>query len=174
MNDKKLNNLFSIEDYSDKKFFKKSTPTKRTEVAKDILESVETTGKNVNERPKSKEEVVFKKFNNIYSINDFTEKDIIKSNKPTKRTEVANDILQEKKKEESKKGGLTAGQKKLPKALQDAILKKQGKKVDDDCDCKKSKKDEEKKEDEPKKGLTPGQKKLPEALQKAILKRQNK
>lgn len=61
--------------------------------------------------------------------------------------------------------GLTAKQKKLPKALQDAILKKKGKKADDKKDDKK---------EEPKKGLTAAQKKLPKALQDAILKKQKK
>jgi hypothetical protein len=84
---------------------------------------------------------------------------------------------------ESKKEGkgLTAGQKKLPKALQDAILKKQGLKPekDDDADKddkekkgKKEEKDDDK--DDKKVGLTAGQKKLPKALQDAILKKQNK
>jgi hypothetical protein len=59
--------------------------------------------------------------------------------------------------------GLTKKQKKLPKALQDAILKKKGKKED-------NKKEYNKKEDN--KGLTAAQKKLPKALQDAILKKQ--
>jgi hypothetical protein len=66
--------------------------------------------------------------------------------------------------------GLTAKQKKLPKALQDAILKKKGKKVEDKEENKKDKKEDKK--EEPKKGLTAGQKKLPKALQDAILKKQ--
>jgi hypothetical protein len=64
--------------------------------------------------------------------------------------------------------GLTAKQKKLPKALQDAILKKKGKKADDKEDKKSDKKEE------PKKGLTAAQKKLPKPLQDAILKKQKK
>ena len=73
--------------------------------------------------------------------------------------------------------GLTAKQKKLPKALQDAILKKKGKKSDDKeedkDDKKKDKKDEkEDKDEKSKKGLTAAQKKLPKALQDAILKKQ--
>jgi hypothetical protein len=78
--------------------------------------------------------------------------------------------------------GLTAKQKKLPKALQDAILKKQGKKPkkddedeDEKEDKKKSKKeDKEEEDDKSKKGLTAAQKKLPKALQDAILKKQKK
>jgi hypothetical protein len=67
--------------------------------------------------------------------------------------------------------GLTAKQKKLPKALQDAILKKKGKKVEDKKEEDKKDKKEDKKE-ESKKGLTAAQKKLPKALQDAILKKQ--
>ena len=62
--------------------------------------------------------------------------------------------------------GLTDKQKKLPKALQDAILKKKEK-----GSSKKDKKSN-KKEDNSKKGLTDKQKKLPKALQDAILKNQ--
>jgi len=73
--------------------------------------------------------------------------------------------------------GLTAKQKKLPKALQDSILKKKGKKSEDKeedkDDKKKDKKDEKEDKDEKgKKGLTAAQKKLPKALQDAILKKQ--
>ena len=60
--------------------------------------------------------------------------------------------------------GLSAKQKKLPKALQDAILKKQGNKVD--------KKVEKEDKEEPRNGLTAKQKKLPKALQDAIIKKQ--
>jgi hypothetical protein len=89
----------------------------------------------------------------------------------------------EKKKSDD---GLTAGQKKLPKALQDAILKKKGKtpkKDDDDKEEKEEKgkkgekgeKDDDKDDKDDKKvGLTAGQKKLPQALQDAILKKQKK
>jgi len=72
---------------------------------------------------------------------------------------------------------LTEKQKKLPPALQKAILKKQGKKPKNNEDGKeedsKDEKEEEK-EDNSKKGLTEKQKKLPPALQKAILKKQSK
>jgi hypothetical protein len=82
--------------------------------------------------------------------------------------------------EEESEAALTSKQKKLPPALQKAILKKQGKKSDkdeEDKDEKEDDKDEEKnkdKDDTPTKGLTNKQKKLPPALQKAILKRQGK
>ena len=76
---------------------------------------------------------------------------------------------------------LTAKQKKLPQALQDAILKKQGEtpkkdeKVDDKgCKCKKGDcKCDDKKEDEKPNGLSAKQKKLPQGLQDAIIKKQN-
>ena len=74
--------------------------------------------------------------------------------------------------------GLTAKQKKLPKALQDAILKKQGKKSDKDnksqSDKEKDKKKSDDKKSDSKKGLTAKQKKLPKALQDAILKKHDK
>lgn len=84
------------------------------------------------------------------------------------------DSLLEKKKakkdkeEKEEKTGLTAGQKKLPKAMQDAILKKQGKKP------KASDKGDDKEEKKEFKGLTAKQKKLPPALQAGILKRMKK
>ena len=78
-------------------------------------------------------------------------------------------FFEAKKEEESV---LTPGQKKLPKALQDAIIKKAGKtpKKEEEKESKgKSKKEDSK---EKGKGLTAGQKKLPKALQDAILKKQ--
>jgi hypothetical protein len=80
------------------------------------------------------------------------------------------------KDEEEKEEELTDGQKKLPKALQDAIMKKKGKKKDkneDDHDHDDEDEDEDEDENEDK-GLTSGQKKLPKALQDAILKKQGK
>jgi hypothetical protein len=82
--------------------------------------------------------------------------------------------------EKKKSGdGLTAKQKKLPKFIQDNILKKKekesGKKDDDKEDKeKKGKKDDKDDDDDKKVGLTAGQKKLPEPLQKAILAKQKK
>ena len=82
--------------------------------------------------------------------------------------------------EEEKEKGLTDGQKKLPKSLQDAILKKKGKKKDKDEDKDDhdhddhddhDNEDEDEDEDE---GLTSGQKKLPKALQNAIMKKKGK
>lgn len=75
---------------------------------------------------------------------------------------------------------LTKKQMKLPKALRDAIEKKQGKKVEKEEkeeNCKKCKDEKTQKEKDEKidnKGLTTKQKKLPLALQKAILKKKNK
>ena len=162
---KELHNLISLDAFGEKALPKKNIKaTKRTEVAKDVLEGKEYTGKDVfDEKPKSKEEVVYKKLNNLCCLDEFTEKEVLKDNKPTKRTGVAKDVLHEKKEEEKEctckkctcdddddeekeekpkkggkdkdddddekeeKSGLSAAQKKLPKALQDAILKKQKK-----------------------------------------------
>lgn len=159
MSKDKLNNLLSIEDYSDKKFFKGTKTTKRTEVAKDILENVDITGKIVDDKPESKHDAVVNKLHNICSIDEFTEKEFLKDNKPTKRTEVAKDVLLEKRK----------SKKHYDDEDDD----------DDECDCKKNKfkknkKDEEDEEEKPKKGLTAAQKKLPKGLQDAILKKQGK
>lgn len=158
MSKEKLNNLLGIEEYSDKKFFKGAKSTKRTEVAKDILESADVTGKISNEKPKETHDVVYKKLHNICSIDEFTEKDVLKDSKPTKRTDVAKDVLQEKVK----------SKKRFDEDEEE----------DDECDCKKYKgkkgKDEEDEDVKPKKGLTKAQRKLPEALQKSILKKQGK
>jgi len=88
------------------------------------------------------------------------------------KAESKKDEGKDEDKEKSSKG-LTAAQKKLPKALQDAILAKQGKggskgKDEDEAE----KKDEE--NEESSKGLTAAQKKLPKALQDAILAKQGK
>lgn len=109
------------------------------------------------------------KLNNLLDFKEYSE--LKKFNKPTKRTEIGGDVVNEKKKakgcdECSDKAGLTAKQKKLPEALQKSILKKQGKAKP------KADKEEEKEEKTEKKGLTAKQKKLPEALQKSILKKQ--
>jgi len=137
--EKKLNNLLGMKQFSEKDFFKNTKATKRTDVAKDILEGKEYTGKDVfGEKPKSKDEIKLNSLNNLISLDEYTEKETMKDAKATKRTSVAKDILQEKakakkksepKKEEKevKKSGLSAAQKKLPPALQAAILKRQKK-----------------------------------------------
>tara|TARA_Y100001937_G_scaffold109591_1_gene154416 strand:+ start:37881 stop:39395 length:1515 start_codon:yes stop_codon:yes gene_type:complete len=81
--------------------------------------------------------------------------------------------------DEESEAALTEKQKKLPPALQKAILKKQGKspkKEDEENEGDKKKEENKKdsKDDKPTKGLTEKQKKLPVALQKAILKKQGK
>ena len=80
--------------------------------------------------------------------------------------------------EEETEAALTEKQKKLPPALQKAILKKQGKKPKDEDSDKEEDKEGSEEDDEdkkkPAKGLTEKQKKLPPALQKAILKKQGK
>jgi len=67
--------------------------------------------------------------------------------------------------------GLTAKQKKLPKPLRDALIRKKGKspKKDDEDNSKKDDKKDKKEEVKGSKGLTAKQKKLPPGLQKAIL-----
>ena len=134
--DKKLNNLLGMKDFSEKDLVQSRRATKRTDVAKDILN--EETGKVVfSEKPKTKDEVKTKELNNLISLDQFSEDEVIKNIKKTKRTDVAKDVLQEKKKEckckdececeekEEKPKGLTAKQKKLPEAMQKAILKRQ-------------------------------------------------
>ena len=143
MKDNKLNNLLDMKSFSEKEVFKASKQTKRTEVGKDVL--LENTGKDIfKEKAKSKEEHAFNKLNNLVCLDDFSADKYTKKSKPSKRTEVGKDILQEKKSEKKSK--------------------------DDDCDddC-----DDDDEEEKPK-GLTAKQKKLPKALQQAILKRQNK
>jgi hypothetical protein len=137
--DKKLNNLLGMKDFSGAELEQKRKSTKRTDVAKDILQ--ENTGKDVfTEKPKTKEEVAKKGLNNLISLDQFSEGEVLKDAKKTKRTDVAKDILQEKKKAKEEKcddkcddkkepkKGLTPGQKKMPKFIQDKILKKGSKK----------------------------------------------
>ena len=158
--DKKLNNLLGMKDFSENDFTKKTKTTKRTDVAKDILQ--ENTGKDAfTEKPKTKEEIVKKGLNNLISLDENTEKEVMTDAKKTKRTDVAKDVLQEKMK---------------------------AKKEDDDCDyddcgkdCKchdkkgkKAEKEDDDEDDKGKSGLSAKQKKLPIGLQNAILKRQGK
>ena len=156
MKDAKLNNLLGIEQYSESDFTKKAKTTKRTEVAKDVLqENAYVVGKNVlGERLPNKEDHIKagKGLNNLISLSDFTKAVPSTSSKSTKRTSVAKDVLLEKK------------GKKDEECDDDDYKMKKGKKGKKDEEC----------EDEPKKGLTAKQKKLPEAFQKAILKKQNK
>ena len=172
MKDNKLNNLLSIDDFTEKEIFKNAKVTKRTEVAKDIFESKEESGgKEITEKPKSKEEHVFGKLNNLCDLDNFTDKEFFKSSGPTKRTDVGKDILKEFK------------NIKADDDDDDDKYEKKGKVVkklkDDDKDgkdkkgaIKKFSKDDDEKEE--KTGLSAAQKKLPTALQQAILKRQGK
>jgi uncharacterized membrane protein len=92
--DKKLNNLLGMKDFSETELEQKRKATKRTDVAKDILQ--ENTGKNVfTEKPKTKEEVAKKGLNNLISLDQFSEGEVLKDAKKTKRTDVAKDVLRE-------------------------------------------------------------------------------
>ncbi len=129
--DMKLNNLLGIEEYSENDFNKKSKTTKRTEVAKDIFEKAEVTGKDVfsEDKLKNKQEIVNKKLNNLYSLDEYTEKDTLKvANKLHEKKGHADGCSCGKEDKKEPKVGLTAKQKKLPEALQKAILKRQNKK----------------------------------------------
>ena len=142
MKDAKLNNLLGMEQFSEKEFLnKKAKTTKRTDVAKDVLqEHAYVVGKDVlGGSLKNKEVHAAKGLHNLICLDDFTKSVPSTSSKSTKRTDVAKDVLLEKKKakakaekedcekEEGGKKGLTAKQKKLPEAFQKAILKRQGK-----------------------------------------------
>jgi hypothetical protein len=91
-----------------------------------------------------------------FSLNNLSEK-----KKATMKAEP------KKKEEKPEVKGLSAKQKKLPPAMQAAILKKMGKSAPKKADDKDDKK-------EKRIGLTAGQRKLPEAMQKAILAKQKK
>mgnify|MGYP005875871547 CR=1 FL=1 len=149
MAEKKLNNLLGIDNFkSVEKLNKKPKVTKRTNVAKDVLqENAYVTGKKeLSEKPKTKETYVSKKLNNLINLEDFTKSVPNTSAKPTKRTSVAKDIIQEKKSKDN-----------------------------EECEEEeKEEKDKKKSEEEPKKGLSAAQKKLPKSLQNAILKKQKK
>jgi hypothetical protein len=138
----KYHNLISLDDFTKEVPTTSSKATKRTEVAKDVLK--ESTGKEVfNEKPKTKNDTVLKNCHNLLNFDDFSKSEPNMNSKATKRTDVAKDVLLEKKKaakakeceddkkkekcDDEPKKGLSAAQKKLPEALQKAILKRQGK-----------------------------------------------
>jgi len=141
--DTKLNNLLGMEQFSEKDFVKKAKQTKRTDVAKDVLqENAYVVGKDVlGDKLKNKEVHAAKGLNNLICLDDFTKEVPKTSTKTTKRTDVAKDVILEKKKAKAKedcekdckedkkegKKGLSPSQKKLPEALQKSILKRQGK-----------------------------------------------
>lgn len=181
MKDAKLNNLLSIETFTENKFAKPAKSTKRTDVAKDVLqenayvvgkevfkgnpkvemptgkgETVKATGKDVlGDHLKNKETHAAKGLNNLISLDDFTKSMPTTKDSPTKRTGTAKDVLQEKVKT-----------KKVTDDDDD----------DDDYVAKGKGKDKVKKMKDlnDDKGLTAAQKKLPEGLRKSLLKRQGK
>ena len=155
--DTKLNNLLGMEQFSENDFVKKAKPTKRTDVAKDVLqENAYVVGKDVlSDKLKSKEVHVTKGLNNLICLDDFTKEVPKTSTKSTKRTDVAKDVLLEKRK----------GRKDCDDDEDDYCATKEK------IRSKKGKDDDDKSE---RKGLTAAQKKLPEALQKSILRRQGK
>jgi hypothetical protein len=146
--DKKLNNLLGIDTFSLEKMNKPAKSTKRTDVAKDVLESV----KDKEEVKETKEVVISGKYNNLISLDDFCAKDLPKNDKKhSKRTETGKDIINEKKIkiEEDEDGDVVVKGKKD---------KSKGKKCnvyDDSC-------------------LTPKQRKLPEAFKKNLIDKMKK
>lgn len=96
--EKKLNNLLGMEEMSAEKVLgKKNKTTKRTEVAKDVLqENAYVIGKDVlGGKLPNKEVHAAKGLNNLISLEDFTKSVPVTSTKPTKRTEVAKDVIKE-------------------------------------------------------------------------------
>ena len=134
MKDAKLNNLLGIETFSMDKVNKKAKVTKRTEVAKDVLqENAYVLGKDVlKEKLPNKEDHIKtgKGLNNLISLSDFTKAVPATKDHVTKRTSTGKDVLLEKKKakedkpcdceketkkdKKSDKDCVTAKQKKLP------------------------------------------------------------
>jgi hypothetical protein len=134
------------------------------------------------------------KLNNLLGMEDYSEKELLKKAKATKRTEVAKDVLMENTGKdviatEKMKGkeiivskelnnlinlddftksvpATDAKKTKRTEVAKDILEKKKAACCEDD--------DEEEEKEEKPKGLTAAQKKLPEGLQKAILKRQKK
>jgi len=98
MKDSKLNNLLGMENYSEQEMNKKAKPTKRTEVAKDVLqENAYVLGKDVlGGKLPNKEDHTSKGLNNLISLDDFTKAVPSTNSKSTKRTETGKDVLQEK------------------------------------------------------------------------------
>jgi hypothetical protein len=129
-NDKKLNNLLDMKDFSEKDVVKKAKTTKRTDVAKDVLqENAYVIGKDVlGDKLKNKEFHAAKGLNNLISLSDYSdkvEKDA-SAKKHSKRTETGKDIINEKKS--------SAKQKAARSKFMDMINKKKSKKEDKSCD----------------------------------------
>ena len=98
--DKKLNNLIGIEEFSCEKICKKPKTTKRTDVAKDILEAnneyPKDWGKDITEKPKTKDTIANGKLHNLISLDDFGSKTLPNNDqKHSKRTETGKDIINE-------------------------------------------------------------------------------
>ena len=170
---KELNNLISLDAFGEKALpDKKIKATKRTAVAKDVLEKSEYTGKDVfTEKPKSTEDVVYKKLHNLCCLDEFTEKEVLKDSKPTKRTDVAKDVLREKKEEEKE---CTCKKCTCDEDDDDEKPKKGKKGEKEDEKPKKGKKgdkDNDDDADDDEKTLSAAEKKLPDGLKKAILKK---
>lgn len=105
MKDTKLNNLLGMDQYSEKDIFKSNKTTKRTEVAKDVIqENAYVLGKDVlGGSLKNKETHAARGLHNLICLDDFTKSVPSTSSKSTKRTDVAKDVLLEKKKAKAKK-----------------------------------------------------------------------
>jgi len=135
-----LNNLISLEDFTKSVPTTSTKPTKRTEVAKDVLkENAYVLGKDVlGSRLPNKEDHIAKGkgLNNLICIDDFTKSVPATGSKATKRTEVAKDVLLEKKKAKAKAEkektekedtgakGLTAKQRKTSRSIPKSNFKK--------------------------------------------------
>lgn len=159
MKDNKLNNLLSIDDFSEKEIFKSIKSTKRTDVAKDVLqENAYVVGKDVlKDKMIGKDEIKSKELNNLISLSDFTKEAPNGNSKYTKRTDVGKDIIREFK----------------------SVKVDEDDDDDDDKEVKKGKKckgkcDDDDTNDKGKNTLSAAQKKLPQALQDSILKKMKK
>lgn len=144
--DKKLNNLLGMDNFSLEKMNKPAKSTKRTDVAKDVLESVK------EEVKETKEVVISGKYNNLISLDDFCAKDLPKNDKKhSKRTETGKDIINERKIkiEEDEDGDVLVKDKK------DKSKDKKCKVYDDSC-------------------LTAKQRKLPDAFKKNLIAKMKK
>jgi len=97
MKDTKINNLLDMEQFSEKDIFKSNKTTKRTDVAKDVLqEHAYVVGKDVlGGSLKNKETHAARGLNNLICLDDFTKSVPSTSAKATKRTDVAKDVIQE-------------------------------------------------------------------------------
>lgn len=123
--DKKLNNLLDMKNFSEKEMIKPAKTTKRTDVAKDVLqENAYVLGKDVlGDKLKNKEFHAAGGLNNLISLSDYTNKieADASAKKHTKRTETGKDIINEKKASDKQKAARAN--------FMDMINKKKGKKT---------------------------------------------